>query len=65
MFIPKIDYKGYSYRGWEDKGDDVVKMFHDVVTPDGNTIGGPWSPYTVPTREQFETFIDERMTLYG
>ena len=65
MYIPEIDHKGYIYQGWEDKGDDVIKIFHDIKTPEGIIIDGPWSPYTTPTREEFEDYIEWRSQQNG
>jgi len=52
--------EGYNYEPWEDKDDDVIKIWHDIKTPGGHTIQGPWSPYVTPTLEQFVEFVNEQ-----
>ena len=32
---------------------------HEIETPDGKMIQGPWSSYKTPTVEEFHEFIDE------
>ena len=51
--------EGYNYEPWEDKDDDVIKIWHDIKTPGGHTVHGPWSPYVTPTLEQFVEFVME------
>ena len=57
--FPSWEYKGYTYHGWDDVGDDVVKIWHDIKDPEGLHIDGPWSPYVVPTLEEFTVFCRE------
>ena len=61
--IPNWSYtvggETYTYNGWEDVGDDVIKIFHDIRDSDGNMFDGPWSPYVVPTKDQFIEFVIE------
>ena len=63
MYIPnyvvKVRKETYIYCGWEDRGDDVIKIFHDIKDGDGNIFNGPWSPYQVPTLEQFTEFVTD------
>jgi len=56
-WVHKVNKETYSYCGWEDVGDDVIKIFHDIRDSDGNMFNGPWSPYVVPTKEQFVEFV--------
>jgi hypothetical protein len=53
------DCKGYKYEPWEDREEDNIKIWHDIKTPGGGLIHGPWSPYRVPTLEQFSEFVTE------
>ena len=51
--------EGYKYYPYEDKDDDVIKIWHEISTPRGGHIQGPWSPYVTPTLEQFVEFVTE------
>jgi hypothetical protein len=51
-------YKGFVYQPWVEYDSDNMKIFHDVVTPEGKTIDFDWSPYSTPTAEQFSLWID-------
>jgi hypothetical protein len=55
----EINNVTYSYHGWDDADDDVVKIWHDVKDRDGNIFNGPWSPYVVPTLDQFIEFVEQ------
>ena len=52
---------GYKYKAWKDGWTygDAIKIMHDIETPDGKMIQGPWSPYKTPTVGEFHEFIDE------
>ena len=52
------NYKGFIYQPWVDIEPDNMKIFHDVVTPEGKTVDFDWSPYSTPTAEQFALWID-------
>ena len=52
------EYKGYKYQPEEDIEPDNIKIFHDVITPEGERISLGFSPYSVPTKESFEKWID-------
>ena len=52
-----MNFKGYSYEGWKDYEEDNIKIFHDVKTPEGNTISMPFSPYCSITQKMFEQWI--------
>ena len=59
--IDHLSYKceGYEYEPWEDREEDNIKIWHDIRTPGGEVIHGPWSPYKVPTLEQFSEFVSD------
>ena len=50
---------GYKYKPWDDSDRDAIKTMHEIETPDGKMIQGPWSSYKTPTVEEFHEFIDE------
>ena len=56
-YFPEYQFQGYSYDPWEDKDVDVIKIWHSIKTPGGETIYGPWSPYKTPTLQQFKEFV--------
>ncbi len=67
MYLPNYEVNigrvTYTYLPWEDVGDDVIKIWHDIKDSDGTIFDGDWSPYKVPTLEEFTTFchkIEER-----
>ena len=51
-------YQGFTYDPWEDREEDNIKIWHDIKCPDGRTVHGDWSPYTVPSVNQFIDFIE-------
>ena len=57
----KYECWGYKYKPWEDSWTygDAIKVMHEIETPDGKMIQGPWSSYKTPTVEEFHEFIDE------
>ena len=62
--FPEYSYKGYKTTFEEDieygeEGPENVKIFHFVKPPDGGKeIHMDWSPYKIPTFEQFKLWID-------
>ena len=52
------EYKGYIYQPEEDVEPDNIKIFHDVITPEGNRISLGFSPYDIPTKENFARWVD-------
>lgn len=52
-----MNFKGFTYQGWEDYEDDNIKIFHDVQTPEGKVISMPFSPYFTMTQKAFEQWI--------
>jgi hypothetical protein len=52
-----IKYKGYTYQPSEDREDDNVKTYHDVLTPTGQEIAIPLSPYAHLTQAHFEKWV--------
>lgn len=55
---PAYAYKGYKYFPSEELEDDNVKIWHDVLTPDGQKTEMGWSPYSIPTEADFRLWID-------
>jgi hypothetical protein len=53
-----IQHKGFIYQPWEDIEEDNIKTFHDVLTPTGETISIPLSPYAHPTQLHFEKWVE-------
>ena len=51
-------YEKYSYEPWEDREPDNIKIWHEIHTPDGETISGPWGPYHHPSFKEFKNYID-------
>ena len=62
--FPKYNYKGYKADFNEEveygeDGPDNVKIYHWVVPPDGGKeITIDWSPYRVPTFDEFKLWVD-------
>lgn len=53
-------YRGY-YHDWEvdEEPEEVKKFFHYIVCVDtGKQISYSFSPYRIPTKEQFEEYVD-------
>lgn len=53
------EYQGWRYQPLEDREDDNVKIFHDVVGPGGRFVAWDLSPYKHPTREEFVALVDQ------
>lgn len=53
-----IQHKGYIYQPWEDIEEDNIKIFHDVLTPEGKKISIPLSPYCSPNQLHFEKWVE-------
>lgn len=59
MLMPKDTYKGYRYEPWDDvEPGECIKIWHEVVTPDGKRISMDWSPYYTPEMSDFQLWID-------
>lgn len=58
------EHLGFTYSNWTDTEYDARgraenrKIWHEVTSPDGKVVSGPWSPYRIPEREQFEAFVE-------
>jgi len=52
------EYKGYEYCPWDDREPDVIKTFHEVITPAGDTIMADFSPYMFLDKETFAAWVD-------
>lgn len=62
-----MEYRGYTYSTWEDKEDDNIKIFHEIIRPDGSEV--QWdlvpgefksiSPYRLATLQEFQKAVDE------
>ena len=59
MVPDKYECWGYKYQPFDYSDCDAIKPCHEIETPDGKTIQGPWSPYKTPTVGEFHEFIDE------
>lgn len=53
-----FEYKGYIYKPWEDREEDNTKIFHDIITPDGEERGIDWSPYSYMRKDDFQLWVD-------
>jgi len=54
-----MKYKGYTYQPTEiDIDVNFKKIYHSVVTPEGNEIVFDFNPYDYVTEEQFKLWID-------
>lgn len=55
-----MEYKGYNYfNEYEVESDgDNAKYYHDVKTPDGKVVSLDWSPYNIPSFEDFAAWVD-------
>jgi hypothetical protein len=57
------EYRGYRYDPYEeieygDEGPENVKIFHYVNTPANEQISFDWSPYSVPSFDEFALWIE-------
>jgi hypothetical protein len=48
---------GYHYTYEIDKDEDVRKIFHTVIYPDGSRKNIPWSPYEYMDSDDFQLWI--------
>ena len=53
-----MQYLNHTYLAERDEDDDVVKLDHKVVLPDGSIKAIPLSPYDEMTEQDFRTWID-------
>lgn len=54
-----MEYKNFIYSQELDiEPNEVTKIFHAVKTPEGRTVYMDWSPYSTPTQNDFELWID-------
>ena len=59
------EYLGYQYVPLEVFEEDNVKVFHEVLTPDGDKICMDRSPYAQVTADDFKTWVDRyRLDLF-
>ena len=61
--FPNLEYRGFQYEPYEeveygDEGPENVKIWHYVTTPNGETITFDWSPYSVPTFDDFRLWVE-------
>lgn len=52
------EYNGYRHQFEVDREDDNIKIFHSVITPEGKEVSMDWSPYYMPTDEEFQMWVD-------
>lgn len=56
---PGYEYKGFRYDPVEDvEPEECVKIFHDVIRPDGTRTHIDWSPYSTPRELDFQRWVD-------
>lgn len=53
-----MEYKGYRYEQETDYEDDNIKLWHTAITPTGERLSIPFSPYMHPTAEDFAAWVD-------
>lgn len=59
MLLPDTTYKGFRYEPFEDvEPEECIKIFHEVVTPEGKRTYMDWSPYSTPSPADFQLWID-------
>jgi len=63
MIEPRFEYKGYKYEPeYEIEADyDNAKIYHDIITPEGERKSADFTPYSYMTEEDFAKFIDLNM----
>jgi hypothetical protein len=54
---PGYEFKGVKYLPDYDYEEDNMKIFHLVETDKG-TLPLDWSPYSIPTIEEFQTWVN-------
>ena len=54
----KHQYKGYTYTPWEDREEDCVKIWHDIIKPNGVTVAADFTPYAYMNEQAFRLWID-------
>lgn len=53
-----MEYQGYRYDWDEDRDDDVTKLWHYAIGPDGKRHDVDFTPYETMSIADFRTFID-------
>lgn len=59
----RVEYRGYKYNSWIDTEYDATgrpenhKRWHEIISPEGVVIDGPWGPYETITKEEFDEYI--------
>lgn len=57
--LPTLEYNGYVLTPYEDvEPEENIKIIHDVRTPDGKEVVMDWSPYSMPTQEEFALWVE-------
>lgn len=57
--LPTLEYNGYVLTPYEDvEPEENIKIIHDVRKPDGTEVVMDWSPYSMPTQEQFALWVE-------
>ena len=62
--FPEYKYNGHTYKPWKETEYDShgeaenTKIFHTVDHPDGIVKIIDWSPYRVPTIDEFKLWVD-------
>jgi hypothetical protein len=60
-----MEYKGYHYAPEMEEEEDVRKRYHTVVRlSDNKHFSMPYSPYSYPSREYFEMWIEAGLPGY-
>jgi len=63
MREPRFEYKGFKYEPEyvvEFDGDNA-KIYHDIITPEGERKSADFTPYSYMTEEDFAKFIELNM----
>lgn len=53
-----MNYKGFKYDPWVEHEDDNMKIFHEIVTPDGARVYADFTPYSYMSEYDFQAWID-------
>ena len=53
------NHEGYIYDPWNEvQPEENIKIFHDIKTPNGETISVDWTPYETMTEFEFREWIE-------
>lgn len=59
------EYRGFKYSSAVDQEDDNIKRFHEVITPNGEVLMIPNSPYRAVNEFEFREWVENYLSKQG